>query len=193
MDGFTLVDGIVAAIVFVSAILAYSRGLVREILSIAGWVFSAIVAFVFAPQFEPLIREIPGANDFFGTTCELSIIASFASVFALALIVSSIFTPIFSGMVQNSIFGGMDQGLGFLFGAARGVVLILVGLVAYTHIGTTVEMIEVSKTKELLAASQEKVQDMIPTEYPDWIVKRYEDLTGTCGVKGSTTSGETAN
>ena len=44
MEGFTLVDGGVAIIVLISAILAYSRGLVREVLSIAGWVVAAPAA-----------------------------------------------------------------------------------------------------------------------------------------------------
>ncbi|MGY9053566.1 MAG: CvpA family protein, partial [Rhodobacterales bacterium] len=38
MDGFTIIDGGSAVILLISAILAYSRGLVREALSIAGWI-----------------------------------------------------------------------------------------------------------------------------------------------------------
>lgn len=193
MDGFTLVDGVVAFVIFVSAILAYSRGFVREILSIAGWVIAAIVAFNFAPQAEPLIREIPYLGDFI-TSCQLGIIAGFAAVFAVALIFTSIFTPIFSGLVQKSSIGGLDQGLGFAFGAIRGIVLILVALVIYDYIGTTEDMIENSKTKELLTASKEQMQTMIPTEAPQWIVDRYEELTGSCEAPGrSTTSGSTGS
>ena len=42
MDGFTIIDGIVAVIVILSAVLAYSRGFVREALSIGGWILAAI-------------------------------------------------------------------------------------------------------------------------------------------------------
>ena len=38
MQGFTLVDGIVLALIVISAVLAYARGLVREALSIIGWI-----------------------------------------------------------------------------------------------------------------------------------------------------------
>jgi len=41
MDSFTLVDGASIAILLISAILAYSRGLTRELLSIAGWIAAA--------------------------------------------------------------------------------------------------------------------------------------------------------
>ena len=41
MEGFTLVDGAVALIIVLSAVLAYSRGLVRESLAILGWIGAA--------------------------------------------------------------------------------------------------------------------------------------------------------
>jgi len=66
LDSFTLVDGGSAAILLISAILAYSRGLVREVLSIAGWVAAAVSAFIFAPSVEPLVREIPIISDIVG-------------------------------------------------------------------------------------------------------------------------------
>ena len=59
MEGFTIIDGVVAVVIILSALLAYSRGFVRESLSIAGWVAAAVLAFMFAGQAEPLIREIP--------------------------------------------------------------------------------------------------------------------------------------
>ncbi|MFK5998894.1 MAG: CvpA family protein [Rhodobacterales bacterium] len=191
MDGFTLVDGVVVLILFVSAILAYSRGLVREVLSIAGWVVAAMLAFIFAPQAEPFVREIPYVDDFIGTQCQLGIIVAFAAVFAIALILTAIFTPIFSGMVQNSAIGGLDQGLGFVFGVLRGLVLVLVGLVVYDYIGTPQEMVEKSKTKELLTGSKEQMQTMIPTQAPKWIVDRYETLTQSCETPTGT--GTSAN
>ena len=42
MEGFTIIDGVVALVIVVSALLAYGRGLVRETLAIAGWVIAAV-------------------------------------------------------------------------------------------------------------------------------------------------------
>ena len=39
MEGFTLIDGIVALVIVLSALLAYSRGFVREAMAIVGWTF----------------------------------------------------------------------------------------------------------------------------------------------------------
>ncbi len=120
MEGFTIVDAVVAVIILMSAILAYSRGFVREVLAIAGWVAAAVLAFIFAPQAEPLVKQIPVLDKFLGDSCELSIIAAFAGVFALSLIVMSIFTPVFASAVQRSALGGIDQALGFLTSSGFG-------------------------------------------------------------------------
>jgi len=195
MDGFTLVDAGVAIIIFISAILAYSRGLVREVLSIAGWAAAAVIAFIFAPQAEPLIKEIPILRDIIGSSCELSIIAAFAGVFAIALIVVSFFTPLFSSMVQHSVIGGFDRGLGFLFGVARGVLLVAIALILYNQAiatGEGVPMVEQSRSKAVFASTSESLMGMVPEEGFGWITSQYETLTGTCGVVdngAATTSG----
>lgn len=184
MEGFTYVDGGVAVVILISAILAYSRGLVREVLSIAGWVVAAIVAYVLTPTVEPLVREIPVVSDIIGESCVLSLIAAFALVFAVALIVVSIFTPLFSGMVQKSAIGGIDQGLGFLFGVARGVLLVLIALILYDTVfpeGEKLALVEDSKSREILNDSQKQLAKMLPTEVPTWLQDRYEGFVGTCG------------
>ena len=102
MDSFTLVDAAVALVLVVSAILAYSRGLVREILAIAGWIAAAVAAFVLAPTVEPLVREVPYLGNIIGDSCELTIIAAFAAVFAIMLMIVALFTPLFSSTCRNS-------------------------------------------------------------------------------------------
>ena len=56
---FTVVDGGVAVITLISAILAYSRGFTREVFAIAGWIIAIVAAFYLAPKLDPLIREAP--------------------------------------------------------------------------------------------------------------------------------------
>ncbi|MBV6636717.1 MAG: CvpA family protein, partial [Mameliella sp.] len=92
MEGFTIVDGVVGVVILLSALLAYSRGLVRETMAILGWVAAAIVAFLFADQLQPLVKEIPVIGEFLADSCELAVIASFAAIFTLALVVVSLFT-----------------------------------------------------------------------------------------------------
>lgn len=186
MEGFTIIDGVVAGVVVISAILAYSRGLVREILAIVGWAVAAVVAFVFAADAEPLIKEIPVLRDLIGTSCELSILSSFAAVFGVALIVVAVFTPIFAGAVQRSAIGGIDQGLGFLFGVARGALLVAVAFILYDRIvpeDQGMAMVTESKSRQIMASTQAKLEEMIPTEAPQWIVGKYSELTAGCAAE----------
>lgn len=187
MEGFTLIDGVVAGIVLISAILAYARGLVREVLSIAGWVLAAVLAFVFAPPVQPLVKEVPVVGEFLADSCELSIVAAFAAVFAVALIVVSLFTPFFASAVQRSSFGGIDQGLGFFFGALRGLLLVAVAFVVYDRVvvNDTIPMVDNSRSSAVFASSRAAIAEQMPEEAPAWIVNRYEQLVGVCGAEES--------
>ncbi|MCS6625860.1 CvpA family protein [Roseibacterium beibuensis] len=182
MEGFTMFDGVVAGVIVVSAILAYTRGFVREVMSIFGWIGAAVVAFIFAPTAVPLMNEIPYLGDFIGGSCELGIMASFAAVFAVALVVISLFTPVFSSAIQQSAIGGVDAGLGFLFGVARGVLLVVVILIAYDRVvgDEPIAAISDSRSAQVFASMQGDVEDQIPTDAPGWILERYEQLTNTC-------------
>ncbi|SNX69071.1 membrane protein required for colicin V production [Cereibacter ovatus] len=182
MEGFTIIDAVVAAVIVLSAILAYSRGLVREVMAIAGWIGAAVAAFVFAPAAQPLIKEIPVLGDFLGDSCELSIIAAFAVVFALGLVLLSLFTPLFSSAIRNSALGGLDQSLGFLFGVLRGVVLVAVALIVYDRAvaSDTIPMVDNSRAAKVFASFQQNIDASIPSDAPGWIVARYEQLVSTC-------------
>ena len=66
MDGFTLIDGIVAIVIIMSGLLAYSRGLLREVMAIAGWVAATAVAFIYADQVRPLGAANPLCRGYTG-------------------------------------------------------------------------------------------------------------------------------
>jgi membrane protein required for colicin V production len=183
MDGFTIIDGVVAVVIIISAILAYSRGFVREAMAILGWIAAAVLAFLFAAQVEPLVKEIPVVGDYLQDSCELSIIAAFAAVFAVSLVVVSIFTPLFASVVQRSALGGIDQGLGFFFGVLRGILLVAVALVIYDRVivNEGIAMVDESRTAKIFARTQTSIDEQIPEDAPGWIVQRYEQLVGSCG------------
>jgi len=182
MEGFTIIDGIVVLVIVLSALLAYSRGFVRESLAIAGWVVAAVLAFIFAPQVEPLVKEIPVLSDLIGDNCELSMIGAAALVFAVALIVSSLITPLFSSIVQRSALGGLDQGAGFLFGVARGILLVAIAYFVYETVitGQDIQIVDDSRSARVFAQLTEKVQEGDPEQALGWITQQYEQLVSAC-------------
>ena len=182
MDGFTIIDGVVALVIVLSALLAYSRGFVREALAIAGWIVAGILAFMFAPQVEPLVKEVPVVGDFIADSCELSMIGAFAVVFAVALIMASLITPLFSSLVQRSALGGLDQGIGFLFGVARGVLLVAIAYFVYETVisGQNIQVIDDSRSARIFSQMTGKIEDGNPEQALGWITLQYEQLVGAC-------------
>jgi membrane protein required for colicin V production len=183
MGDFTIIDGVVAIVIILSALLAYSRGFVREALAIVGWIVATVMAFIFADQVTPLVRQIPVVGDFIGDSCELSVIAAFATVFAVVLVIVSIFTPLFSSLIQRSVLGGIDQGLGFLFGALRGILLVAVAFFVYQTVLETqdIEMVENSRAIAVFSKMTGSIEQRDPEAALGWITTQYEQLVGECG------------
>lgn len=122
------VDLVVLAAIAVSGLLAFLRGLVREVLGLGAWVIAAIAASSYGafPYVEPYVRQQ------FSDPTTAAIVA-FGGVFVIVLVVCWIIASTISGAIRRSALGGLDRTLGLLFGLARGAVLvsavyILVGL-----------------------------------------------------------------
>ena len=193
MDGFTVIDAVVAGVIILSAILAWSRGFVRESLAILGWIGAAILAFIFAGAMRPLIAQIPVLDRFLGDSCELAMIAGFAVVFALALVVFSIITPLFSSVVQRSALGGIDQGIGFLFGVARGILLVAIAFIVYDRVMTSqpVAVVDNSRSAQVFERMRGQMDQQIPQDAPGWVVSRYEQLVRSCAPTGQPVDAQT--
>lgn len=117
----TILDFIVIAVVLISATLAMVRGFVREVLSVASWLAAVAAAYFFYQPLVPVIRPYIESNT-------VATIVAAALIFFIALILASYLTTRISDFVIDSRIGAFDRGLGFLFGAARGVLLVVIAL-----------------------------------------------------------------
>ena len=182
MEGFNIVDGIVLATLVISSLLAYARGLVREVMAIVGWIVAAIAAFVFAPQVMPLVKEIPVVGSILADSCELSIIASFAAVFAIALLIMSFFTPLLPSLINKSMLGKLDQSLGFIFGVIRGIALIAIGFFAYNTVlsAESFPMIDKSRSAQVFGDMATSIEERNPERALGWVTLQYEQLVSVC-------------
>ena len=183
---FTIFDGVVAAIIILSSVLAYSRGFVREALAIAGWIVAAIAAYMFAPQARPLVTEIPVLGDILDN-CATATIGAFAGVFAVCLVVFALFAPLFSAIIQRSALNAIDQGLGFFFGAIRGILLVAVVLVVYDFIAgaEAFAFIDDSRSAALFASVKDQMAGDIADQDTalQWMTDRFEGLMeSSCGA-----------
>lgn len=109
-------------------------------------------------------------------------IASFMVVFAIALVVVSVFTPLFSGLIRRTALSGVDQGLGFLFGALRGILLAAIALIVYDRVmvNEAIAMVDDSRSAQVFGRFSKSLEDQIPEDSIGWIRDRYEDLVSVC-------------
>jgi membrane protein required for colicin V production len=120
----TILDVIVIVVVVISAVLAMVRGFVREVLSIASWAAAAIVAYLLYKPLVPMVQPyLPSAT--------AQAIAAAAAVFFVALIVATFITTKIADFVIDSRVGAFDRALGFMFGAARGILLLVIALLFF--------------------------------------------------------------
>ena len=180
---FTYVDAIVAAVVAISAFLAYSRGLTREILAIGGWIIAALLAFYLAPGFAPIVAEIPWIGPRLAESCLILMIASFSVIVAFGLLVLAVFTPIFASAVLESALGPVDRVLGFLFGIARGLLLVAVGYLIYVSFAgqESIPALENAASRGIFEETAQLIDRYRPREMPPWLEDRISALTAPCG------------
>jgi membrane protein required for colicin V production len=114
----TSVDLALLAVMFVSGLLAFARGLVREVLSIGAWVGAAVVAMTCLPAVRPLLEPYMPSSEWVDP-------AAFIIVFLVSLIVLSLVAKTIGSAVRSSAIGGIDRTLGLLFGLARGAALAI--------------------------------------------------------------------
>jgi len=120
----TLLDAILVAIMLISGLLAMVRGFSREILSIVSWIVAAAVAFLFYDRVTPFALQYI-SNE------KVAMAASAAGLFLLTLIVVSFITLKIADFIIDSRIGAIDRVLGFGFGAARGLLLVVVAMVFF--------------------------------------------------------------
>ena len=127
----TWVDLVVLAVLAVSGLLAFSRGLVREVLGLAAWAGAIFIAVWALPLVRPQFQKWLGENSPWADP------AGFGAVFLISLIILMILSRWASAMVRASPIGGLDRTLGLVFGLVRGAVLLVL---AYIIAGMVVQV-----------------------------------------------------
>ncbi|MGH6770419.1 MAG: CvpA family protein [Xanthobacteraceae bacterium] len=165
----TLLDIILLGVMLVSALLAMIRGFMREILSIAAWVIAAIVTlYAYA-------RLLPYAKTYFNN----DIIAAGAVIggtFLGTLLIVSIITVRFSDMVLDSRVGALDRTLGFLFGLARGLIIVVVAFLFFDWLvpqRTQPTWVANAKSLSVLQSTGGWLISMLPDD-PEGLYQKYK-------------------
>ena len=115
----SILDLILIGVTLFSAILAMVRGFSREVLSVASWIAAAFAALMFYKTATPWVQP------YVSSETVASVVAA-GVIFLVTLIIVSLITMRIADFIIDSRIGALDRSLGFLFGAARGVLLVVV-------------------------------------------------------------------
>lgn len=156
----TIFDGIVIGVVLFSAVLAMVRGFSREVLSIGSWVGAVAAAYYLHPVILPYIKN-------YTTDDRIALAGAAGIVFLVALIVISFITSRIADFIIDSRIGALDRTLGFLFGAARGLLLIVVAVAFWNWLIDAKhrpDWVNQAKSKPFLDALVMKLEGVLPDD-----------------------------
>lgn len=128
MPGLTIVDLALIAIGLLSGLLAMYRGLTREVLSITSWVVAGVSVLYFVQNHKKFAEEMALQM---GAPVTIAQIVLGAVLFLLVLIIVHLVTARISDAMLDSRVGMIDRLFGFMFGVARGYLIILIVFMGY--------------------------------------------------------------
>ena len=166
----TILDLVLLAVMLISGLLALVRGFMREILSIAAWGAAALVTLY------SYSKLLPTAKTYFNSDTVASIVVV-AGVFIGTLIIVSVITVRISDMILDSRIGALDRTLGFLFGLARGLLIVVVAYEFFIWLvpdKQRPDWVVGAKSRTMLDSTGEWLKALLPDDPENTILKRFK-------------------
>lgn len=158
-----VVDLAVLAVLLISAVFAYARGFMHEVLSIGGWI-GAIFATIYGfPHVQPYARDlipIQLAAD----------LAAGVAVFVFTLFSLSFIIRAIAKHIQQSSLNVLDRSLGFLFGLVRGAIIVCLIYLGLEFLMTPEDQpkwLREAKSMPLVLRGSDALRALIPEDIED--------------------------
>ena len=148
------------AVVLISGVLSLLRGFTREVLAIGSWAAAAIAAFYLHPLILPYVKPHIAKES-------IALAVAIGAVFLVTLVIVSMITVRISDAILDSKIGALDRSLGFIFGAARGLLLCVVAFLFFNWLvpeKTQPDWVRDAKTRPLLQSSGETLIALLPED-----------------------------
>ncbi|WP_375641505.1 MULTISPECIES: CvpA family protein [unclassified Bartonella] len=167
----TILDGIVVVIILLSAFLAMLRGFSREVLSLISWAVAAVTTlFLFKPV-------LPFFEHYLSNKM-IALITTLVTIFIIVLIITSIITMKISDFIIDSRIGILDRAIGFIFGALRGLLIMVIGMLLINALikpELQANWLKNAKTRPILDSLGQKVWEILPKDIGS-VLEKAENL-----------------
>lgn len=118
----TAFDYVVLTILVASIVVSMLRGLVKEVLSLTAWIAAFVVANRYGADFAAMLpAALPGGT--------VRLVVGFAVLFVGTLLLAALVNRAVAHIITASGLKVVDRGLGGLFGLARGVLIVVTGVI----------------------------------------------------------------
>jgi membrane protein required for colicin V production len=111
-------DYAILAVIVISSLVGCLRGFIKEVFSLAVWAAAFLVAYRYGGDVAALMEnsvDLPSARSAMG----------FAGLFIAVLLVGGLLNYLLGRLVESTGLSGTDRLLGGVFGAARGLALVV--------------------------------------------------------------------
>lgn len=165
MQPLNNLDVVILIITGISALIALCRGLLKEVLSIVGWVLSAVVIFYLLPILTPFAQVYIASSIMASIVTALGILIVFYIVWILT-------TDKMIGKVRSSKLSALDRILGLLFGVVRACLIVILFNILITWVlpeESKEGMFKESRYFTLAGEFAKPVEGLIPEETKDLI------------------------
>ena len=168
---FNGADLSVAFILLISAILAYARGFVHEVLAVAAWIGASFVTIYALPYLQPLVRGLlwpePGLLFELVPLEAVVDIATGVVVFVVTLVTLSAFSRAISRRIRQSTMNLLDRSLGFLFGVLRGALLVALAYIPLAWVWPPPDQpqwLNSARSRPLVVAGADLLKSLVSAE-----------------------------
>jgi membrane protein required for colicin V production len=167
----TAADIAVIAVILISAVLAFIRGLTREAISLGTWLLAVYLAFTQYAHVAPYLAD-KISNESIRSLCAGVII--FVGVLLILLPIGFYLR----GFVKGEQVTAIDRSLGFVFGAGRGYLLMSILYLIYAWLQPEEKQpdwLKEANTRPALVYGSDMIRKVIPAEQRALIEKTAKD------------------
>ena len=158
-------DIVILIMVGISGLIALSRGLIKEVLSIIGWVLSGFAVVWLLPVFTKITRQYINSGLISGSVSAVFILILF-------MVIWIIVTDNVVSKIRNSKLSGLDRILGLFFGIMRAFLLIVLVYILISWCmpeKSQPEFMQKSKYFQIAGSFAKPIESLIPQETLDVI------------------------